>query len=89
MILALSVVFFLELDLPGFRPTQSFNPHNDLVTKNEILGGGSAGIFSADKLSEFAINEVNPGRSNSKKNTTDRASIMIHNLFVIFIENLK
>ena len=55
MILALSVVFFLELDLPGFKPTQSFNPHNDLVTKNEIFGGGSAGIFSADKLSEFAI----------------------------------
>ena len=61
MIFALSVVFFLELDLPGFKPTQSFNPHNDLVTKNEIFGGGSAGIFSADKLSEFAINEVNPG----------------------------
>ena len=61
MILALSVVFFLELDLPGFKPTQSSNPHNDLVTKNEILGGGSAGIFSADKLSEFAINEVNQG----------------------------
>ena len=61
MILALTVVFFLELDLPGFKPTQSFNPHNDLVTKNEILGGGPAGIFSAEKLSEFAINEVNAG----------------------------
>ena len=61
MILALSVVFFLELDLPGFKPTQIFSPHNDLVAKNEILGGGPAGIFSAEKLSEFAINEVNPG----------------------------
>jgi hypothetical protein len=61
MILALSVVFFLELDLPGFKPTPSFNQHNDLVIKNEILGGGLAGIFSAEKLSSFAINEVNLG----------------------------
>jgi hypothetical protein len=61
MILALSVVFFLELDLPGFKPTPSFNQHNDLVIKNEILGGGLAGIFSAEKLSPFAINEVNLG----------------------------
>ena len=61
MILALSVVFFLELDLPGFKPTQSIDQHDDLVIKNEILGGGPAGIFSAEKLSSFAINEVNPG----------------------------
>ena len=61
MILALSVVFFLELDLPGFKPTQSFDQHNNLVIKNEILGGGPAGIFSAEKLSSFAINKVNPG----------------------------
>jgi hypothetical protein len=61
MILTLSVVFFLELDLPGFKPTQSFDQRNDLVIKNEILGGGPAGIFSAENLSSFAINEVNPG----------------------------
>ena len=50
MILALSVVFLLELDLPGFKPTQSIDQHDDLVIKNEILGGGPAGIFSAEKL---------------------------------------
>jgi hypothetical protein len=61
MILALSIVFFLELELPGFKPTQSFNQHNDLVIKTEILGGGPAGIFTAEKLSSFAINEINPG----------------------------
>ena len=60
MILALSVVFFLELDLPGFKPTQSFKQYNDLVIENKILGGGPTGIFSAEKLSSFAINEVNP-----------------------------
>jgi hypothetical protein len=31
------------------------------VIKNEMLGGGLAGIFSAEKLSSFAINEVNLG----------------------------